>query len=85
MRAASRKERTVEQDKRPRYKGICTECGRELWICKSILMEMGINQWAGRCLHCKIFLSIQFNEEKQEMELAKFEVGSSNESIGGDL
>ena len=44
MRAASRKERTVEQDKRPRYKGICPECGRELWICKSILMEMGINQ-----------------------------------------
>ena len=34
----------MEQDKRPRYKGICPECGRELWICKSILMEMGINQ-----------------------------------------
>ena len=85
MRAASRKERAMEQDKRPRYKGLCPECGRELWICKSILMEMGINQGAGRCLHCKIFLSIQFNEEKQEMELAKFEGGSSNESIGGDL
>lgn len=73
----------MEQDKRPRYKGICPECGRELWICKSILMEIGINQGAGRCLHCKTFLSIRFNEE--EMELAKYEGGSSNESIGGDL
>lgn len=40
---------------------------------------------AGRCLQCKAFLSIRFNEEKQEMELTKFERGSSNESIGGDL
>ena len=39
----------MEQDKRTRYKGICPECGRELWICKSIFMEMGINQGAGRC------------------------------------
>lgn len=37
----------MEQDKRPRYKGICPECGHELWICKSIFMEMGINQGAG--------------------------------------
>ena len=54
----------MEQDKRPRYKGICPECGHELWICKSIFMEMGFNQGAGRCLNCNTLISIQFNEER---------------------
>ena len=82
-----------KQDKRPRYKGICPECGHELWICKSIFMEMGFNQVAGRCLNCNTLLSIQFNEERQEMDLAKmegdeekFQGGEINEdSIGGSL
>ncbi len=65
----------MEKDKRPRYKGICPECGHELWICKSIFMEMGINQGAGRCLNCNTLLRIQFNEERQEMDLARMEGG----------
>lgn len=65
----------MNQDKRPRYRGICPECGHELWICKSIFMEMGFNQGAGRCLNCKTLMRIQFNEERQEMDLAKMEGG----------
>ena len=38
-------------------------------------MEMGINQGAGRCLNCNTLMSIQFNEERQEMDLAKMQGG----------
>ena len=71
----------MEQDKRPRYKGICPECGHELWICKSIFMEMGFNQGAGRCLNCNTLISIQFNEERQEMDLAKMEGGGESDNF----
>lgn len=52
-----------------RYRGICPQCGKELWIHKSISMEMGINHGVGSCIGCKTSLHIRFNEEKKEMEL----------------
>lgn len=41
-----------KEDKRPRYRGICPVCGKEMWICKSWAMEMGINTGACFCPGC---------------------------------
>lgn len=61
------------QDNRRRYKGICPICGKENWICMSIAMQMGINSGHGSCLGCGTFMHIQFNEERQEMDLESFD------------
>ena len=44
-----------------------------MWICKSIAMKNGINAGIGDCLYCKAILYMSFNEEKQEMDLERFE------------
>lgn len=62
------------KDDRRRYKGICPICGKENWICMSIAMEMGINSGHGSCLGCGTFMHIQFNAERQEMDLEPFSV-----------
>lgn len=62
-----------ESDSRKRYKGICPVCGKELYICKSLAMLMGINTGHGSCLECGTFLHMEFNEERQEMDLEPFE------------
>ncbi len=61
------------RDDRQRYKGICPIYGKENWICKSIAMEIGINSGHGSCLGCGTFMHIQFNTERQEMDLEPFE------------
>lgn len=30
-----------KMEKAKRYKGICPTCGKVMWICKSVFMEMG--------------------------------------------
>lgn len=62
----------VKDDQR-RYKGMCPVCGKENWICKSIAMEIGINSGHGSYLGCGTFMHIQFNAERQEMDLEPFE------------
>lgn len=62
-----------ESDTRKRYKGICPVCGKELFICKSLSMLMGINTGWGSCLGCETFLHMEFNEQRQEMDLEPFE------------
>ena len=62
-----------ESDTRKRYKGICPVCGKELYICKSLAMLMGINTGHGSCLDCETFLHMEFNEQRQEMALEPFE------------
>lgn len=56
-----------------RYKGTCPDCGKTIWICKSIAMNCGINMGHGRCVHCKSFLHLEFNEEKQEFDCMNWE------------
>lgn len=57
------------KDERPRYKSICPSCGTELWICKSIAMEvLGESRGHGSCNKCDEFLSLQFDEDKQEFK-----------------
>lgn len=56
-----------------RYKGICPTCGKEMWICMSIAMKLGINTGCGRCPECNTFLHMTFNQEHQEMDLERFE------------
>lgn len=56
-------------DDRKRYRGICPQCGKELWICPSIFMCMGMNMGRGQCIGCGIRLAIRFNAERQEMDL----------------
>lgn len=57
------------KDERPRYKLICPACGSELWICKSIAMEVfGSSRGHGSCHKCNEFLALQFDEEKQEFK-----------------
>lgn len=62
----------IIKDDRRRYKGICPICGKENWICMSIAMEMGIDIGHGSCLGCGTFMHIQFNAERQEMNLEPF-------------
>ena len=56
-----------------RYKGVCPVCGKIMWFCKSVLMEMGVNTGSGACLGCNTFLHVTFNSEHQEMDLERFE------------
>ena len=35
------------------YTGVCPVCGKTIWICKSIRMEMGANTGSGICPGCK--------------------------------
>lgn len=51
----------MEKDTRPRYRGVCPVCGKENWICKSILMDLGINSGTGSCLGCGEYMHITFN------------------------
>lgn len=60
-------------DKRPKYRGICPKCGKEMWICKSWAMEMGINTGAGTCPRCGILVHIKYNEKSGGMDLERFE------------
>lgn len=56
------------EDNRPRYKTICPACGKEMYVCKSIAMEMGMPDLGhGSCWNCNTSLHLEFNEEKQEM------------------
>lgn len=57
-----------------RYKGICPDCGGTLWIRKSIAQSMGLsNLGHGTCVHCKAFLHLEFNEDKQEFDCMNWE------------
>lgn len=56
-----------------RYRGTCPKCGHELWICKSVGMQMGTNIGHGRCPECDTFMRISFDEEKQEMQTEEWE------------
>lgn len=57
------------ENSRPRYKAICPNCGTELWVCKSMAMEMGIlDMGHGGCLKCGAFLHLEFDSEKQAMK-----------------
>ncbi len=56
-----------------RYKGICPVCGKELWICKSVAMQIGWNVGTGICTGCKTLLCIEYNPERQEMDLMEVE------------
>ncbi|MBQ0067590.1 MAG: hypothetical protein KBS60_05370 [Phascolarctobacterium sp.] len=57
-----------------RYKGICPDCGGTLWICKSIMQEAGMTDLGhGTCIHCKSFLHLEFNEDKQEFDCVNWE------------
>ena len=62
----------MEKDTRPRYSGVCPLCGKENWICKSILMDLGVNSGTGSCLGCGEYMHITFNPYRQEMELQRF-------------
>lgn len=55
------------------YEGICPVCGETMWICKSIGMKIGINAGIGNCPYCKTFLHITFDEERQKMDLERYE------------
>ena len=51
-----------------RYKCKCSECGHTSYATKSIFQTMGIlDRGMGRCLNCKTFLNLIFDEEKQIM------------------
>ena len=54
------------------YTGVCPVCGKTMWICKSIRMEMGANTGSGICPGCKKLLHMTFNEERKEMKLERF-------------
>lgn len=73
------------KDNRRRYKGVCPLCGKENWICKSVAMEVGINSGHGRCLGCGTFMHIQFNTERQEMDLEPFEEYIKREQAKKDV
>ena len=60
----------MEKDTRPRYRGVCPVCSKENWICKSILMDLGINSGTGNCLG--EYMHITFNPYRQEMKLQRF-------------
>lgn len=63
----------MPKDNRPRYECKCPECGKQLWVCKSIFHEMGLNdQGSGFCLHCGAFLRFTFEPETQIMTPAKY-------------
>lgn len=62
----------MKKDTKPRYRGVCPLCGKENWICKSILMDLGVNSGAGSCLGCGEYMHITFNPYRQEMELQRF-------------
>ena len=56
-----------------RYPAVCPKCRRQLYICKSILMEMGVNIGQGKCTKCRTLHHIQFNEQEQRMDLTPLE------------
>lgn len=57
------------EDSRPRYKAVCPSCGTELWVCKSMAMEMGLTDMgSGSCFNCNEFLHLEFDEAKQIMK-----------------
>ena len=67
-----------------RYKGTCPECGGTLWIAKSIAQNLGIiNLGHGTCVHCKAFLHLEFNEDKQEFDCTNWEKYRSQIPKGG--
>lgn len=62
------------EDSRPRFKAVCPCCGTDLWVCKSIAMEMGISDMGnGSCSRCNKFLHLEFDEEKQIMKAATWD------------
>ena len=73
------------KDNRQRYKAICPICGKENWICMSVAMEIGINSGHGSCLGCGTFMHIQFNAERQEMDLETFEEYVKREQAKQDM
>ncbi len=64
-----------------RYRGTCPKCGHELWICKSIGMQLGINIGHGRCPECDTFMRISFDGKKQEMQMEEWETEKYKEEI----
>lgn len=60
-------------DRQKRYPGVCPQCGKELYICKSIAMVAGINHGHGSCPQCGLFLHIEFDSENQRMKLEAYE------------
>lgn len=63
----------MEEVKFKTYKGACPVCGETMWICKNTSMKIGINAGIGNCPYCKTVLHMSFDEERQEMNLEKFE------------
>lgn len=62
------------EDNRPRYRGICPICGAELWICRSIGMELGwMNDGSGSCHKCNTFLHLIFKPEEKEFDVEAWE------------
>lgn len=59
------------KDTRPRYPTICPVCGKTIYVCKSMAMEMGIPMGSGSCCFCNSFLHLSF--ENDEMKAVKFE------------
>lgn len=59
----------MKKDSTPRYKAICPCCGTELWVCKSMAMEMGMSDMgSGSCFNCNKFLHLEFDKENQIMK-----------------
>lgn len=59
------------EDKRIRYPALCPVCGKIIYVCKSIAMEMGMQLGSGACCFCNSFLHLSFGDNKMKAE--KFE------------
>ena len=68
----------TEKDTRPRFPGICSECGKQFWATKSIAMEdFGMDDFGGgQCCHCKALIHLIFRPETQDFESESYDVYS---------
>lgn len=57
-----------------RYKVICCNCNKEIYVTKSIFHDMGMfDLGRGRCLHCNTSLQLIYNPETDTMKSRLFD------------
>lgn len=64
----------AKSDGRKRYPAICPECKKEIFICKSLGMEIGwMKDGTGTCSRCQTFLHMTYNPELDKMYVERFQ------------
>ena len=51
-----------------RYKTVCPYCKKDIYVTKSIAMEMGYDFGRGICCHCKNSMTLKYNGTNETME-----------------